>query len=143
VVAEPVVPGQTSGMTGISEAAGTTGSHPDSRHESRPWGGFTVLDDAPDHKVKRLVVHAGHRLSYQRHTHRAEHWFVIRGSGYVTLDGINLPVEAGTAIDVPRGAAHRITNTGDADLVFVEVQHGDSFGEEDIERLEDDYGRFD
>jgi mannose-6-phosphate isomerase len=124
-------------MTGISEAAGTT----DSRFERRPWGGFTVLEDAPDHKVKRLVVHAGHRLSYQRHTHRAEHWFVLRGTGYVTLDGINLPVEAGTAVDVPRGAAHRITNTGDDDLVFVEVQHGESFAEDDIERLEDDYGR--
>jgi mannose-6-phosphate isomerase len=142
VVAEPAGPGQTSGMTGISEAAGTTDSRPDREIEiSRPWGGFTVLDDAPDHKVKRLVVLAGHRLSYQRHAHRAEHWFVIRGSGHVTLDGVDLPVEAGTAIDVPRGAAHRITNTGDADLVFVEVQHGDSFAEEDIERLEDDYGR--
>jgi len=109
--------------------------------ETRPWGGYTVLDDADDHKVKRIVVNPGHRLSYQRHAHRAEHWFVVRGSGVVTLDGVEVAVAAGQAVDVPRGAAHRITNTGAADLVFVEVQHGDSFAEEDIERLDDDYGR--
>ena len=94
-----------------------------------------------DHKVKRMVVHPGHRLSYQRHAHRAEHWFVVSGAGVVTLDGTEVAVTTGTAVDVPRGSAHRITNTGDVDLVFVEVQHGDSFAEEDIERLEDDYGR--
>jgi mannose-6-phosphate isomerase len=110
-------------------------------HETRPWGGFTVLDDADDHKVKRMIVSAGHRLSYQRHAHRAEHWFVVRGSGVVTLDGVEVAVAAGQAVDVPRGSAHRITNTGAADLVFVEVQHGDSFAESDIERLDDDYGR--
>ena len=137
MVADGVPPGQTSGMTGITGTTGTRGP----QHEVRPWGAFTVLDDAPDHKVKRIVVHSGHRLSYQRHTPRAEHWFVVRGSGFVTLDGINLPVAAGAAIDIPRGAAHRITNDGTTDLVFVEVQHGDSFAEEDIERLEDDYGR--
>ena len=129
--------GQTLGMQGITETAGTDGAE----HERRPWGTFTVLAAAADHKVKRIVVRPGHRLSYQRHTHRAEHWFVVRGSGYVTLDGINLPVEAGTAVDVPRGSVHRMTNTGTTDLVFVEVQHGDSFAEDDIERLEDDYGR--
>ena len=113
----------------------------DPASETRPWGGYTVLDDADDHKVKRIVVNPGHRLSYQRHAHRAEHWFVVRGSGVVTLDGVEVAVAAGQAVDVPRGAAHRITNTGAADLVFVEVQHGDSFAESDIERLDDDYGR--
>ncbi len=110
-------------------------------HEPRPWGGYTVLDDGNEHKVKRIVVHAGHRLSYQRHAHRAEHWFVVRGTGVVTVDGVERPVTGGTAVDVPRGAAHRIANTGDGDLVFVEVQHGESFAEDDIERLDDDYGR--
>ena len=109
--------------------------------ETRPWGGYTVLDDSDDHKVKRLVVNPGHRLSYQRHAHRAEHWFVVRGVGVVTLDGAEVAVAAGDAVDIPRGAAHRITNTGTVDLVLVEVQHGDSFAEEDIERLDDDYGR--
>ena len=112
-------------------------------HDVRPWGSYTVLEDAEPEgfKVKRLTVQPGHRLSYQRHAHRSEHWFVIRGGGVVTVDGRDVDVTAGSAVDVPRGAAHRITNTGTTDLVFVEVQHGDSFAEEDIERLEDDYGR--
>lgn len=110
-------------------------------HDERPWGSYTVLADESDHKVKRLVVQPGQRLSYQKHAKRAEHWFVVRGSGHVTLDGDELPVGPGTAVDVPRGAAHRITNDGDEPLVFVEVQHGESFAEDDIVRLDDDYGR--
>jgi mannose-6-phosphate isomerase len=109
--------------------------------ETRPWGGYEVLADEPTHKVKRLTVEPGHRLSYQRHAQRAEHWFVVGGQGVVTLDGVEHPVAPGTAIDVPRGAAHRIESTGTEPLVFVEVQHGDYFGEDDIERLDDDYGR--
>lgn len=109
--------------------------------EQRPWGGYDVLADEPTHKVKRITVESGHRLSYQRHAHRAEHWFVVGGEGEVTLDGETRPVRVGSAIDVPVGAAHRITNTGRQPLVFVEVQHGESFAEDDIERLEDDYGR--
>lgn len=110
-------------------------------HDERPWGSYTVLSDEHDNKVKQLVVAAGKRLSYQRHAHRSEHWFVVRGSGVVTLDGVDHELAAGDAIDVPLGAAHRMTNPGDEDLVFVEVQHGESFAEDDIERLEDDYGR--
>lgn len=109
--------------------------------EQRPWGGFEVLSDAADHKVKRLTVEPGKRLSYQRHAHRAEHWFVVAGDGVVTLDGQALPVRAGTAVDVGTRAAHRIENTGSVPLVFIEVQHGTSFEEDDIERLEDDFGR--
>jgi mannose-6-phosphate isomerase len=109
--------------------------------DERPWGGFQVLEDGNAHKVKRMVVNPGCRLSYQRHARRAEHWFVVAGSGVVTLDGRTTPVAPGVAVDVLRGAAHRIENTGDVDLVFIEVQHGDYFGEDDIVRLEDDYGR--
>ena len=109
--------------------------------EQRPWGGYEVLSDAPTHKVKRLTVEPGQRLSYQRHARRAEHWFVVSGEGVVTLDGLEHPVAPGTAIDIPVGAAHRVASTGTEPLVFVEVQHGSSFGEDDIERLEDDYGR--
>ena len=109
--------------------------------EERPWGSFEVLSDTSSHKVKRLTVRPRKRLSYQRHAHRSEHWFVVAGQGLVTLDGSPLPVEHGVAVDVPAGSAHRIENTGDEDLVFVEVQHGTSFDEDDIERLEDDYGR--
>jgi mannose-6-phosphate isomerase-like protein (cupin superfamily) len=109
--------------------------------EQRPWGGYEVLADEATHKVKRLTVEPGQRLSYQRHAHRAEHWFVVGGEGEVTLDGETHRVAAGSAIDVPIGAAHRIASTGEEPLVFVEVQHGASFAEEDIERLDDDYGR--
>ncbi len=110
-------------------------------HDVRPWGSYTVLVDAPDHKVKEIVVNPGSRLSYQRHARRSEHWFVVRGSGSVTLDGHDVPVAPGSAVDVPVGTSHRIENTGSDVLVFVEVQHGEYFGEDDIVRLDDDYGR--
>ena len=109
--------------------------------ESRPWGQFEVLSDHGSHKVKRLTVQPGQRLSYQRHAQRSEHWFVVEGEGIVTLDGRDLTVTGGTAIDVRAGAAHRIENTGPVALVFIEVQHGTYFGEDDIERIDDDYGR--
>jgi mannose-6-phosphate isomerase len=120
-----------------------TGSPSEREYDQRPWGGYTVLEDAPDHKVKRIVVHPGKRLSYQRHRLRGEHWFVVRGRGVVVLDGARVPVSVGQAIDIPRGAAHRMGNQGLDDLVFIEVQHGDYFGEDDITRLEDDFGRAD
>ena len=111
-------------------------------YDERPWGNYTVLDDdAPDHKVKRLVVHPGKRLSYQRHAKRAEHWFIVSGNARVTLDGAVIDLQPGEAIDIPQGSAHRIANEGRTDLVFVEVQHGTYFGEDDIVRLEDDFGR--
>jgi mannose-6-phosphate isomerase-like protein (cupin superfamily) len=109
--------------------------------DDRPWGSYEVLADAADHKVKSLVVAPGQRLSYQRHAHRAEHWFVVRGVATVTLDGTRYDLAPGDAIDIPVGAAHRIENPGDTELLFVEVQHGESFAEDDIERLDDDYGR--
>jgi mannose-6-phosphate isomerase-like protein (cupin superfamily) len=108
---------------------------------TRPWGGYEVLADEATHKVKRLTVAPGRRLSYQRHAHRAEHWFVISGHGVVTLDGLEREVGPSSTVDVARGEAHRIECTGSEPLVFIEVQHGESFGEDDIERLEDDYGR--
>ena len=109
--------------------------------DERPWGHYTVLEDAPGHKVKRIVVRPGKRLSYQTHARRAEHWFVVQGDGDVVLDGRRSSVSGGSAVDVPRGAAHRIENVGTLDLVFIEVQHGEYFGEDDIVRLEDDFGR--
>jgi mannose-6-phosphate isomerase-like protein (cupin superfamily) len=109
--------------------------------EDRPWGRFEVLSDAESHKVKRITVNAGHRLSYQRHAQRSEHWFVVGGEAIVTLDGVEKIVTTGEAIDIPVGAAHRIENKGPGALVFIEVQHGSYFGEDDIERLDDDYGR--
>jgi len=109
--------------------------------DHRPWGHFTVLADEADHKVKRIVVYPGKRLSLQRHRSRAEHWYLIAGEAAVTLDGREIPLRQGEAIDIPRGAAHRLLNTGVEEATFIEVQTGDYFGEDDIERLADDYGR--
>lgn len=109
--------------------------------DRRPWGHFEVLSDAPDHKVKRIVVFPGQRLSLQRHRHRSEHWHIVKGKAVVTLDGRQIELQAGESVDIPLGTAHRIANVGSEDLVFIEVQRGDYLGEDDIERLEDDYGR--
>jgi len=109
--------------------------------DTRPWGQYEVLSDDDSHKVKRMTVEPGHRLSYQRHALRSEHWFVVAGDALVTLDGVEHIVAMGEAIDIPMGAAHRVANKGAEPLVFIEVQHGTYFGEDDIERLEDDYGR--
>lgn len=110
-------------------------------HDVRPWGSYTVLDEGEGFKVKRIEVLPGKRLSYQRHAHRAEHWFVVSGIARVTLEGRVVDVATGQAIDIPLGDAHRVQNPGDALLVFIEVQRGDYLGEDDIERLEDDFGR--
>ena len=100
-----------------------------------------MIAEGEDFKAKTIEVRPGHHLSYQRHARRAEHWFVVAGEGVVTLDGDTVPVRRGDALDVPAGAAHRMHNTGSVPLVFVEVQHGDYLGEDDIVRLDDDYGR--
>ena len=83
----------------------------------------------------------GRRLSYQRHERRDEHWFVLSGAAEVTLDGMAHHLDVGQSIDIPRRSAHRVACTGDSTLVFIEVQAGEYFGEDDIERLEDDFGR--
>jgi len=115
----------------------------DSDHfEERPWGSFTILDEGDNYKVKRLEVLPGKRLSYQRHSRRSEHWFVVRGTAKVTLNDREILVHSGEALDIPQGAAHRIENPPDSEkLVLIETQTGDYFGEDDIERLEDDFGR--
>lgn len=110
-------------------------------YDERPWGNYQVLEDAETHKVKRITVSPGQRLSYQRHQRRAEHWYVVSGHATVTLEDEEIDVPSGQAIDIPRGSAHRVANRAAEPLVFVEVQVGDYFGEDDIERLEDDYGR--
>ena len=106
----------------------------------RPWESYTVLDDQPCHEVKRIVVDPGRRLSYQGHALRSEHWFIVAGHGRVTLDGRVQALGQGDAIHVPAGTAHRMENAKEEPLVFTEVQHGSYFGEDDVVRLEDDYG---
>ena len=109
--------------------------------DRRPWGNYTVLEEASSFKVKRIEVLPGKRLSYQKHSQRAEHWFVVEGTAKVTLDDKEITVRAGESIDIPIGAAHRVENPGDEDLIFIEVQRGNYLGEDDIVRLHDDYGR--
>lgn len=111
------------------------------RFDQRPWGTFTVLDEGDGFKVKRIEVFSGKRLSYQKHSQRAEHWVVVRGTAKVTLDGDETLVPAGEAIDIAVGSAHRVENPGDETLVFIEVQRGNYLGEDDIVRLQDDFGR--
>lgn len=114
---------------------------PSPEMERRPWGEYVVLADEPDHKVKRITVLSGKRLSLQRHERRMEHWYFIQGAGLVTLDGDEIEVSAGSTIEIPQRGMHRIANPGTEPLVFIEIQRGDYFGEDDIERFEDDYGR--
>jgi mannose-6-phosphate isomerase len=109
--------------------------------DRRPWGSYTVLEEAATFKVKRIEVLPGKRLSYQKHAKRAEHWVVVAGTAKVTLDGREVTVRNGEAIDIPVGAAHRVENPGADNLIFIEVQRGTYLGEDDIVRLEDDFGR--
>ncbi|HKO95818.1 MAG TPA: phosphomannose isomerase type II C-terminal cupin domain [Pyrinomonadaceae bacterium] len=111
------------------------------RFDLRPWGTFTVLDEADGYKVKRIEVFPGKRLSYQKHAKRAEHWFVVSGTAKVTLDDSDVLVHSGESIDIAVGAAHRVENPAAETLVFIEVQRGDYLGEDDIVRLQDDFGR--
>jgi mannose-6-phosphate isomerase len=128
------------GCPAYTEVAVSTTADSTTSSDIRPWGRYHVLHEGDDVKVKIIEVTAGQRLSYQVHQHRAEHWFVTRGSGTVVLDGEETPVSAGSTVDVPVGTAHRIC-AGDDGVTFVEVQTGTYFGEDDIVRLSDDYGR--
>jgi mannose-6-phosphate isomerase-like protein (cupin superfamily) len=100
-----------------------------------------VLDEGEGFKVKRIEVLPGKRLSYQRHARRAEHWMVVAGAARVTLDGGETLVRLGETVDIPVGTAHRIENPGADLLILIEIQRGDYLGEDDITRLEDDFGR--
>ncbi|MBW2558623.1 MAG: phosphomannose isomerase type II C-terminal cupin domain [Deltaproteobacteria bacterium] len=111
------------------------------REEHRPWGYYQVLSDEADHKVKRIAVYPGKRLSLQRHRRRDEHWYLLEGEGIVTIGSESLHVKRGQSVDIPKGALHRMANSGTDPVMFIEVQTGDYFGEDDIERIEDDYGR--
>ena len=111
------------------------------KFDRRPWGTYTVLDEGENFKVKRIEVLPGKRLSYQKHAQRAEHWAVVQGTAKVTLDDREIEVKTGEAIDIAIGSAHRVENPGDELLIFIEVQRGNYLGEDDIVRLQDDFGR--
>lgn len=107
----------------------------------RPWGRYQVLADTPTYKVKTIWVEPGHRLSLQRHQKREEHWYIVSGVADVVLGDKTFKAEAGQSVEVAIGELHRIGNSGTETMIFVEVQRGTYFGEDDIERLEDDYAR--
>lgn len=109
--------------------------------EQRPWGNFTVLADEKKYKIKRIEVNPKGRLSYQFHYKRSEVWTIIEGIAHISLDGEEKVYLPGQTVIIPVLAKHRVENKGEEALVFVEVQHGEYFGEEDIVRIEDDYNR--
>ncbi len=107
----------------------------------RPWGEYYILEDSEKTKVKRIVVNSGGRLSYQSHKRRSEYWVIVSGVARMTLDDLESDYKPGSVVVIPVGTKHRVENQGDQPLVFIEVQLGDYFGEDDIERFNDDYGR--
>jgi len=109
--------------------------------EDRPWGYYVVLEDNDSFKVKRIVVNPGGKLSYQSHDKRSEDWTIVSGRGVVVFNDTEYNVSAGHHFTIPVGSKHRIMNNSDKDLVFIEVQTGQYFGEDDIVRYNDEYGR--
>jgi mannose-1-phosphate guanylyltransferase/mannose-1-phosphate guanylyltransferase/mannose-6-phosphate isomerase len=107
----------------------------------RPWGSYQSLDLGERYQVKRIVVKQGGRLSLQLHHHRAEHWVVVRGTARVTIGDKVQMVHENESIYVPIGTQHRLENPGKIDLELIEVQTGSYLGEDDIERIQDDYNR--
>ena len=107
----------------------------------RPWGSYQRIDIGPRFQVKRITVKPGHRLSLQKHFHRAEHWVVVRGTAEVTIDDTVILRHENEAAYLPIGSVHRLANPGKIDLEMIEVQVGSYTGEDDIVRFEDVYGR--
>ena len=107
----------------------------------RPWGEYEILHEEDACKVKKITVNPGGKLSYQFHYKRNEVWSILEGTGIFTLDGVATICVPGDTLIIPTLAKHRIENTGAEPLTFIEVQRGSYFGEDDIVRLEDSYGR--
>ena len=107
----------------------------------RPWGSYTVLEDAADCKVKRLVVKPGQVLSLQMHHRRSEHWTVVSGRAKVTVGEREMILEVNQSVEIPVNTKHRLENPGTEPIALIEVQCGEYFGEDDIIRFEDRYGR--
>ena len=111
------------------------------KFDRRPWGSYTVLEDADDCKVKRLTVKPGHVLSLQLHHRRSEHWTVVEGTAKVRVGEEEFLLQRNQSTYIPMNTVHRLENPTDRDIHLIEVQCGDYFGEDDIVRLEDRYGR--
>jgi len=112
-----------------------------SQRDERPWGSFEVLAEGDGYKVKRIEVLPGHRLSLQMHANRSEHWVVVTGEALATVGERELRLRENEDLIIPVKTKHRVANTGNEKLVFIEVQCGAYLGEDDITRFEDDYNR--
>ncbi|MGH7232845.1 MAG: mannose-1-phosphate guanylyltransferase/mannose-6-phosphate isomerase [Nitrospiraceae bacterium] len=115
--------------------------HLEHRTVFRPWGSYTVLEEGPGYKVKRVTVNSGGRLSLQMHHQRSEHWVVISGTARVTCGEQVYDLAVGQSTAIPKETRHRLENHGSATLHIIEVQNGPYLGEDDIVRFHDDYGR--
>tara|TARA_Y100001973_G_scaffold104547_1_gene174743 strand:+ start:1179 stop:1520 length:342 start_codon:yes stop_codon:yes gene_type:complete len=109
------------------------------KFEFRPWGWYITLDQGVDYKVKKIYVKPSQRFSLQYHNHREEHWTIVEGVGKITQGDLTTSIETGKYVYIPKGVIHRLEG-GDKGITFIEVQRGKCY-EEDIIRLEDDYGR--
>lgn len=109
--------------------------------EERPWGRWTEYHHADGHRIKEMRVKPGHRMSYQYHNFRSEHWFVVQGTATIVFEGETIEIPQFQAFDVPVGKKHRIGNAHEQELVIVEIQYGNKLDETDIVRIEDDYNR--
>ena len=118
--------------------AGSKSSH---ERSISPWGFWQVLEEGASYKVKRILIHPGHRLSYQTHRQREETWMIATGEALVVINGTERVLRPGETVHIDKGVPHRIGNSGNLPVIFFEVQRGTYFGEDDIERIQDDYKR--
>ena len=109
-------------------------------NETRPWGDWRIIEETDHYKIKAITIKPGQRLSLQLHKHRREHWVVVSGTALVTKDKKELRLHASEHVEIPPNTPHRIANDGKESLVIIEIQYG-LCDENDIIRIEDDYGR--
>ncbi len=107
----------------------------------RPWGSYTILEQGPRYKIKRVVVNPGERLSLQTHSHRSEHWVVVKGTAKVSIGDQEIIIHENESAYVPKSTLHRLENAGKIPVEIIEVQNGEYLEEDDIERFDDSYGR--
>jgi mannose-6-phosphate isomerase-like protein (cupin superfamily) len=109
--------------------------------DERPWGKWEIIALGDNYKVKRITVKPGERLSLQKHKIRKENWTIVSDGCYMTLNDKTFKVDVGETVIINPGDIHRVENKGKKELIFIEVQTGEYLGEDDIERIEDDYNR--
>ena len=109
--------------------------------EERPWGNYHIIAKNTGYQIKEIKVSKGSKLSLQKHKSRSEFWQIVRGQSKIIIEKKDYHLKEGEHIYIPKNTIHRIENTGNQDLIFIEIQLGENLKEEDIIRLEDDYGR--